>query len=88
MIDPHEAPDGYEAVAFTDCEHCAFFNVPCGTLKCGMADRKDETMVMFVKLDPRVTKLQRLIKDMLEYEGAEGFDESIKERVRKLCPPK
>ncbi len=59
MINPNEAPDGYQAVVATDgigsCLGCDFYNRPevmCGNesgVSCFWWNRKDDTSVIFKK---------------------------------------
>jgi hypothetical protein len=51
MIDPNEAPVGFVAVPFTDCDDCDYKSF-CGSAKpdtvfCDRARRKDKCMVMY-----------------------------------------
>jgi hypothetical protein len=60
-VDKNEAPEGYEAVVYVNCESCAFFNGPCSRLSCNGRDRADGLEVHFIKKE-------RLEKTMEEYE--------------------
>ena len=52
MIDPKEAPEGYEAVR-GPCSECCFHTVDCSDIypACVAGNRKDGHMVIFRKVE-------------------------------------
>ncbi len=50
MINPNEAPAGFEAVEYIECAKCVFADAPvndCFDYKCFSHKRKDKERVMF-----------------------------------------
>lgn len=54
-VNPNEAPAGYRAVPYKDCDECAFAQKQClcNRARCLFDEREDRTACMFDKLQPQ-----------------------------------